>query len=592
MQINVHPIFESQALNCLVVLRDLKLIKFLFWDILTYIAYLGKLETVILILSKLPNVSKDIADGNGINAKNKKGKTALFYAKDSHMMYLLLHFGADPCIISEPKGESVLESYMRTDPENAIALINYDVATNVRDTTDKEFVYTYNFRLLLNKEKVASDEGLDEVQKMDKIDVMAKFMETQESSWKLLNAPIAEFYLRLKWNMFRKFYFLNLIFFLAYLLSLTTLTTWTSYKKNHQEGLNNANITTAGCYSGGFFANQVGFGWMILYILTSACTLPILLREMIEFASKGTKHFKTKENWFQFFILTVSVAYLILLSISGDYICAYEQYLGSLTLLLAWIEMTFMIGRIPSVRIYIIMSYKVFKQLITVFSFYSTTMFAFACAYTIILPQSIIFENLLTSSIKVIVMMIGELDFEANFIWDSRNSKQTSLTSKILTQGIFIGVMFMVSMTLNNLIIGLTVENIGELQKEARSNMPNKTIEQIKKTEDLFKKNWFAEMAVKFLVKSAECWQNVYASSNSMYVLTPKDIVNCKKEFQVCVQRDFNKDLHDSSHVMYSYFDVYIYDEENKKKGKKVNMEIPEWIVKNTEKGNNFILND
>jgi hypothetical protein len=42
---------------------------------------------------------------------------------------------------------------------------------------------------------------------------------------------------------------------------------------------------------------------------------------------------------------------------------------------------------------------------------------------------------------------------------------------------------------------------------------------------------------------------------------------------------------------MYSNFDVYFYDAQKKEKGQKIDMVIPEWIVKNTEKGNSFTLN-
>jgi len=50
----------------------------------------------------------------------------------------------------------------------------------------------------------------------------------------------------------------------------------------------------------------------------------------------------------------------------------------------------------------------------------------------------------------------------------------------------------------------------------------------------------------------------------------------------ICVKPDFNKVIHDSSHVMYTYFDVYLY--QAGEKNKKMSMRIPEWIVKNTEK--------
>jgi len=570
---------------------------------LHYAVKYGKLETVIFILSKLQNV--DIADGEGINAKNKKGKTALFYAQDSHMMYLLLHYRADPLIlVSKTKFEfeSLLEYYMRTNPENAIELLNYDIEANVRDTTAEDFVYTYNFRLFMDRNKVASssNESLDEEEKLDKIDDMAQIMLTQDSSWKLLNAPTAELYLRLKWNLFRKFYFLDLAFYLAFLLSLTSFVYWTSYTKNHHSyatvnttnvdnaGIFNATdnttsyVNNAGCIISGWYTNQAGYPWVFHHIWTSLFTLAIFMREIFEIVSFTVKeHFKEKENCFHAFILLVSIAYLILVSLTGDCICQWEQYLGSVSLFSSWIEMTLMIGRIPSVRIYIIMSLKVFKQLVYIFSFYSTTMFAFACAYSLLLPQSPIFELLSTSFIKIIVMMIGEFDFQSNFTLDSANHSKhhESKASRVIAQIIFVAVMFMVALTLANLIIGLTVQNIGELQQEARINMPIKTIEQIKKTESLFKNNWWAKKIIKFLVKITELEQDCFTSR---YVLSPKDIVDCKKDFMICVKPDFNKVIHDSSHVMYTYFDVHLYVAG--KKDKKMSMRIPEWIVKNTEK--------
>ena len=554
----------------------------LLWLIKLKSVILGKLETVIFILTKLQNV--DITEGDGINAQNNNGKTALFYAKDSHMMYLLLHYGADPCItrmISNSGHESVLEYYMKTNPENAIALLNFDVGTNIRDTTDDKFVYTYNFRLLA--------ESRVQEESMGAICALTKFTEIQESSRKLLNSPIAEFYLRLKWFMSKKLYFLSLIIFGIYLVILTHSTFWTSYYKSHQNDTNNT-----GCYSGLYTSGDLYYGafgntWKVEHGLTSAGTLIFWFIEFFFMYQKRSAYFKAARNWFNLLILLPSSAYLILVALTGDYICIWEQYLGSLTLSLAWINMTLKVGMIPSVRIYIIMSYKVFRQLLTVFSFYSFIIFAFACAYTLILPQSEIFENLLTSTTKIIAMMIGEFEFQANFIWDSDNHKdQTNGATKVIIQVVFVAVMFIVNLTLNNLIIGLTVQNIGELQKEARIEMPHKILEQIRKTEDMFRKSFWVKLAngiVIFYHKLISIFES------ELHVLTPKDMDNSEGDFQLCVKQDFSKELHDSSYLMYSYFAVHLYDAEKKEKGMKIDIDIPEWIVKNTEKGNGFILN-
>ena len=82
--------------------------------------------------------------------QNRKGKTALFYAKDSKSMYLLLSYGADPTI-GRFEGRSLLEEYIRVKPENAKALLNFDVDTNSKEINDPFFLYTYDLRLFLAK---------------------------------------------------------------------------------------------------------------------------------------------------------------------------------------------------------------------------------------------------------------------------------------------------------------------------------------------------------------------------------------------------------------------------------------------------------
>jgi len=58
---------------------------------------------------------------------NRRGKTALFYAKNPKMLYLLLEYGADPTAGSS-QGRSLLEEFVLKNPENARALLDYEVS--------------------------------------------------------------------------------------------------------------------------------------------------------------------------------------------------------------------------------------------------------------------------------------------------------------------------------------------------------------------------------------------------------------------------------------------------------------------------------
>ena len=88
--------------------------------------------------------------------------------------------------------------------------------------------------------------------------------------------------------------------------------------------------------------------------------------------------------------------------------CIVLQGFGAMALFLAWMEMSLILGRLPSIGLYIFMSVNVFKLLVKFLSVYSIVLIGFACAFTIILPTTCVFEHIGTSLHKVLVMMIGK----------------------------------------------------------------------------------------------------------------------------------------------------------------------------------------
>jgi len=173
--------------------------------------------------------------------------------------------------------------------------------------------------------------------------------------------------------------------------------------------------------------------------------------------------------------------------------------------------------------------------------------------------------------------MIGELDFESNFIMDSEYQTGGNISIAV-TQFIFIALLFMVALTLANLIIGLTVQNIAELQREAGTYKLNKTVEQIRETENILLRNrCFSKLLSKFPKMEKYTELSRYIQKFSKESINPNSI-------DVCVKPDKDRVIHDSRSLTYTHFDVRLYNAESRKKGKKIDMMIPEWIVANTEK--------
>ena len=538
----------------------------------------GVLETLFFILTNISNCQQLQI----INTQNKKGKTPLFYAKDSKSIYLLLSYGADPTI-GRCEGRSLLEEYIRVKPENARALLNYDVDTNGKEISDSKFLFTYDLRLFLAK-ALGKDEHKGEME------IISKFGEYRQKN--MLNLPSPELFLQLKWQMIKKFYFLNWILYVTYLLSLTATVSWTSYNKNHQTKLNSSfpdqNSHTCDITALSWYSDSINNGWKILHVFTFVFTCIILFREGMQLLSRKFKYLKSKENILELFSLIFAFTYLILISLTGKLICEWEQAAGSIALFLAWLEMSLMIGRLPSVGIYIYMSVNVIKQLLKFFSVYFTILMAFACAFNVILPKSPTFENLLTSFLKVIVMMIGEYDFGDNFTMDNINQQGDSegpmdaaYIRNVITQLLFISLVSVVSITIANLIIGLTVQNIAELQRNAGTYKLSKTIDQIKETEEVFIKNRRFMWLFQF-IPAINKHMDLIPYLNSLVKHTRATSKN--KSFFICVKP---KDQSPGSGTAVSsmYFKVYMYDTEKSKPDKWLQTSIPEWVLANSKKG-------
>ena len=534
------------------------------------------METVFFILT-------NVSICESINTQNKKGKTPLFSAKDPKYLYLLLSYGADPTL-GRVGDLTLLEHLIRVKPDNARALLNYELDTNDKESNDNEFLFIYRLRLMLFD--IASSESSDS--SSDEMTVMSRFNEFHKKT--LLNAPTAEVYLHIKWSLIKKFYILNSIMYLFYLISLTGLVYWTSYSKNHNETSN----SSAKCDLSddlddlSFYYNFMKIKpemwplWIALHILTFLFTLAIFGREMLQLRSKKDNYFKSKENWLELVALVCSLIYLLSVTLTGKCTSDIEQAFGAVALFFAWIEMTLMIGRLPTIGIYIFMSVNVMKQLVKFFTVYFTILVAFACAFSILLPKSVIFENLLTSLLKVFVMMIGELEFEEHFTMDSVKEQGGPLIV-FFTQIFFIALVTMVSITLANLIIGMTVSNISELQREATTYRLQKTLEQVKETGNIFLKHnkYFRIILQNFLkldIAMITFLRKMIKSKDGQ----PLDVSNVR----ICVKPQKGPKSDFSATMTNFYYKTYVYDQKKDKAGKSLNIELPDWIINNTKEGN------
>nr|XP_022901733.1 transient receptor potential cation channel protein painless-like [Onthophagus taurus] len=250
----------------------------------------------------------------------------------------------------------------------------------------------------------------------------------------LLKHPVISGLLYLKWEKMKPFFVINFIFYLIFMMSLIGFIFFKEYS--------------------------------IFYYLLSFTFTVLVLREIIELFLAPLVYVKDTENYIEFFLILATFLTIFYKNNESD-LC-YKQISAS-SIVLGSIEMMLLIGQLPLFSTYIsvikTVTWNFFKFIIwSIF-----LLIAFTLGFYIIYhePKEInknnstkqeetdFFADPTLTFIKVIVMKIGELD-------------ASSLTLETyLSKIFFLFFIFMVTITLSNVLNGLAVSDIQTIKNNA-----------------------------------------------------------------------------------------------------------------------------
>ena len=412
----------------------------------------------------------------------------------------------------------------------------------------------------------------------DEMWVLNKFVKLRKTE--LLSEALTSMYLHMKWTSIRKFYYFHIFCFLVYLLSLTTLITWSSWQKDYDESNRTPNMTKALNISDdpefvmdiGSFYSQHQELWIFLYAITWGATFLITIGELVQGVDDPKEYIQSMENVYEMVALICSWVYLLLVWFSDVHLgltFGAEQAFAALAVFFAWIKMTFMIGSLPAVGIYASMSIMVVKNLFQFFAVFLTTLIAFAFSLHILLPKHPVFKNPFTSFLKVLVMLIGEFDFDDTFTIE--NVREFGVpASQGLTQFIFVLLLFLVSIVIANLIIGLSVSNIDQLMKESEVYKMEKMVQQITTAEKFFNHNLLSYLVPKR-------FRNSFEEKTKLFGRLKRKGKTCSK---VCIVPNNSSKV--SKFGKMKFYKIFTFNETEGTKGNSINMNLPESILEKT----------
>ncbi len=441
--------------------------------------------------------------------------------------------------------KSAYEVMLERHPQAVLELLNSGIQTNSQDIDSVDLQVVYNFELFFQEgcKKPRQDNNDDnddntagstlvkkqasvlDIYKMEDVDEMSALVKIVEANQRdLLKHPLVEAFLHLKWQKVRKFFIANMVFYILYLTVFTSLAcvqtammrcplknitnvapapnltsplNVTSLKLHPINGMLSCSIpdgeernigkwdvdsfyeVLSVYLEHGLKREKILAGFFIfLYICTGLGLGFFFCRELMQAIFTPKDYFKHFENLMEAVTILLTLLYLS--------ITFYEMtaaiHLATWGLLFAWIEMTLLIGRIPSIGIFIYMSVTVMNTLFVFLLIFASPLFSFAIIFHLLLPSKNVFDNPWISSIKVLTMMIGEFDLSSYFTVEQARLDEGQFSTQLL----FIFFIIFVSIVISNLLVGLTVSKTEELFKEAGVIRLEKTVLQVNQVEKVF----------------------------------------------------------------------------------------------------------
>ena len=253
-------------------------------------------------------------------------------------------------------------------------------------------------------------------------------------------------------------------------------------------------------------------------------TFMILYREFREAIARGPgSYFFSKENIIQIIICLTSVGFVCLAPFHTELATHFVAW----AIFFAWIDLTSYLGRFGIIGEYVYIMFRVAKTLLKCLIIFVPTLIAFSFGFSMLLHANPAFESWVSAGLKVMTMMLGELEFGDHFIYHE--------VKEIGGRNYSVQVMYtlfalMVAVVIMNLIVAMTISAADDLKVESEIiKAKNQVIDIVTDGQVAAKTNW---------ITIANCMRLIYFRFFSDVQEKPKmvkEFLEQKKTKKVCL---------------------------------------------------------
>ena len=450
-----------------------------------------------------------------IDAVDRKGRTPLHYATSSQIVDLLLNNGA-PLDAIDKEGSSAFRSLLKKDGKNALGALDHFIGTNGKDMDSSDLLVVYNLDFFKQNLEEKHDMSHHEDMVACESDLLYHPLTVAMTTLKARNQQCKST-LRYLYGLLKLVLTISLTLLIhcefehkteTVSLNSTSKFTWCT-TCNFQIPLDNVSPVCSVVPNEKHEPISVRF--LDLGTVIQRCQLAAyiaLISVLSFFAIETAKairqpiyYFKQLKNWAVVLLIFFTLNYLgkdfefeRIGSVFRNISCAHlfgHKFVAATSIFLAWANIILLFKHIPSVGIYVHMFVNVSKTLMFFMLIYSPALAAFTFSFFILMPpETKAFKNGWMSIMKVMAMLVGELDYDETFM-NNEDFSDDNLAATKLVQIMSVGFIWFGSIVLMNLLVGLTVSEIDLLRSKAgQISLKEKTLELITDEHDCWGLCW------------------------------------------------------------------------------------------------------
>ncbi|KAI4880444.1 hypothetical protein NFI96_000308 [Prochilodus magdalenae] len=434
------------------------------WSCLHHAAAEGYTQTMVILLA---------ANVKLLDNTDEDGNTALHIAaRKGHVaaVKLLLNRGAQ--IVLNKNDASFLHEAVRNGKKDVVnaaienerseeALSLFKKGSNLRcvvmdliEFLPESTKITYNFKWLqapVQLKKFAKTDKTMYFQPLASLNAMVDYNRLE-----LLTHPVCQKYLEMKWKAYgSKVHLLNLAVYLLGLLPLTYLII--SLKPHHSVSANSTSITIEPIS----FRTQ-NYMVSVSMIMVLVMNVYAICKELVQMAQQRLSYFMDSSNPSDWVTALSSLAFVIPMFFSTENKWQWEA--GALAILFAWINFLLYFQRFERFGIYVVMFGEIIKTLISTIVLFVFLLLAFSLSFHALMLHRVEFNSISLSLAQTFVMTVGELNYQNSLL---EAYEQNMLAFPEITYFVFVLFVLLMPILLMNLMIGLAVGDIAEVQRNA-----------------------------------------------------------------------------------------------------------------------------